>query len=425
MRTTLLNSAAALVIAQPLAAQDLTIWGIPAFNETGDAAIEEIAEGFGEAQGLDIEYSVVPADVLNERLAAAFEGGSPPDLFMQTGQQAQFYIDRGVVQPIPGVLDEMRSVEGGIYENTVAPGEKGGEIYAVPVEVDLVPMYARTDLLEDVGMEVPQTWEELRAAAQAIVEANPQIAGFGMPLSTANDAESIIRMVVWSFGGEMFDETGETVTWDSPETRAAYQFVADMFEEGTIPRSALTWDDGGNNTAYQTGRTAFTMNPPSIYQWMVENDPELLANTELANVPRGPGKEGRHGATMSAIVWMMPSDAANPEAAVDFLEHFFEPDRYAGVIEAIGGRWVPIYPRLTQEMPLFTETPAFANFHDMAASGLIDGHAGPPTPLSAEVYNAKIVSESLQRVLVDGEGVEDAVAWAQSEIEALAAEQSE
>ena len=28
----------------------------------------------------------------------------------------------------------------------------------------------------------------------------------------------------------------------------------------------------------QTGRAAFTMNPPSIYQWMVENDQDLLAD---------------------------------------------------------------------------------------------------------------------------------------------------
>ncbi|MEO1103701.1 MAG: sugar ABC transporter substrate-binding protein [Pseudomonadota bacterium] len=416
------GAVAALLFAAPAAAQDLSIWGIPAFNEAGDAYMAELAEKFGEENGLDVEYSVVPANVLNERLAAAFEGNAPPDLFMQVGQQAPYYIARDLVVPLPEILEQMRAVEGGIYESTVNQGMVDGVAYAIPLEVDLTPMYARKDLLADVGMELPKTWEELRSAAQAIVAKNPAIAGFGMPVSTSNDAESIMRMVVWSFGGAMFDEQGN-VTWDSPETRAAYQFVADMFEEGTIPRSALTWDDGGNNTAYQTGRTAFTMNPPSIYQWMVENDEELLNNTELAVVPKGPGDEGRQGASIAAFVWMVSEGSDNQDAAKKFLTYFFEPDNYQPLIEAVGGRWVPIYPHLTQTMPLFTETPAFANFDEMATNGLIDGYKAPPSALSAEVFNNKVVMESVQKVLVDGESVEDAVAWAQSQIEALKAEQ--
>lgn len=415
-------AAAALIFATPLAAQDLSIWGIPAFNEAGDAYMAELAKKFGEENGLEVEYSVVPANVLNERLAAAFEGDAPPDVFMQVGQQAPYYIARDLVIPLPDILGQMRAVDGGIYESTVNQGMVDGVAYAVPLEVDLTPMYARTDLLEGVGMGVPTTWEELRAAAKAIVEKDRSISGFGMPVSMSNDAESIMRMVVWSFGGAMFDEDGN-VTWDSPETRAAYQFVADMFEEGTIPRSALTWDDGGNNTAYQTGRTAFTMNPPSIYQWMVDNDQELLSNTDLAVVPKGPGDEGRQGASIAAFVWMVSEGSDKQEDAKKFLSYFFEPENYRPLIEAVGGRWVPIYPELTKTMPLFTDTPAFANFDAMAENGLIDGYKAPPSALSAEVFNNKIVMESVQKVLVDQESVANAVGWAQQRIEELKAEQ--
>ena len=33
-----------------------------------------------------------PANVLNERLAAAFEAGAPPDAFMQVGAQGLYYM---------------------------------------------------------------------------------------------------------------------------------------------------------------------------------------------------------------------------------------------------------------------------------------------------------------------------------------------
>lgn len=416
-----LLATSALMLATGANAQDLTIWGLQAFNEAADLYIGETVKAFAAERGISAEYVVVPANVLNERLAAAFEGGQPPDVFMQVGAQAQYYPALGMTLPIPEILEEMRAVEGGIYEGMVSQGMYNGEVHAVPLEVDVVPMYARRDLLEAQGLGVPTTWEELRTASQKILETDRTITPFAMPTSTANDAEGQIKQVVWSFGGHMFAEDGKTVTWNSPETRAAYQFLADMFAEGTIPRSTLTWDDAGNNTAYQTGRAVFTINPPSIYSWMVDNDPALLENTELIAIPKGPGDAGRPGASAGSWVWIVAKATDRPDDAKAWLSYFFEKGRYETLIDTVGGRWVPIYPSLTASMSLFKDTPAFANFHQMAENGIVDGYKGPPSALNAEVNVAKIASHSLQRIIVDGESVDDAVAWAQAEIEKLAA----
>jgi hypothetical protein len=40
---------------------------------------------------------------------------------------------------------------------------------------------------------------------------------------------------------------------------------------------------------------------------------------------------------------------------------------------------------------------------------------------AGRVYNAKLVTEVAQKILVDGDSVEDAVAWGQAEMEKLAA----
>ena len=425
MRLKTITSAAvaALVAGAPLSAQELTIWGIPAFNEAGDAALAAMVQDFAAEAGIEATYSVVPANVLDQRLAAAFEGDAAPDVFMQVSGLAQFYITRDLVQPLDGVLETIKAVEGGIYEGTLPQGIRDGMSYALPVEISLTPMYARTDLLEQVGMGIPQTFDELREASQKIIEADPSIAAFGLPTSNANDAEGALRQIVWAYGGAMFAEDGETITWNTPETVAAYQYIKDMFDEGTIPRSTLTWDDGGNNTAYQTGRTAFTLNPPSIYQWMVENDEELLANTALIATPSGPGEMGQKASSVSSFMWMVSDSSDMSDEAKAWLEYFYEPERYRELIDAVGGRWVPIYPMLTKSMPLFTETEAFANFDEMAATGIVDGYRGPPSALSAEIATAKIVSNSVQRMLVDGDFAEDAVAWAQTEMENLAAAQ--
>lgn len=409
------------LLAHTASAQDLTVWGLQAFNEEADALIGQMVEDFAAERGIDAEYSVVPADVLAQRLAAAFEGGAPPDAFMQVGGQAQYYAGLGLTEPLDDVLEYMRSIDGGIYEGTVSQGLYQGQAHAVPIEVDVVPTYVRTDLLEKVGVGIPTTFDELRTAAQKVLEMDPTIAGFGLPTSTANDSEGNIRLVVWAFGGYMFEEDGATVAWNSPETIAAYQFISDMFDEGTIPRSTLTWDDGGNNTAYQTGKAAIVINPPSIYAWMVANDEELLANTALVPLPSGPGPNGRSVASVGSWMWLVANESENIGEAKEWLKYFFEPTRYEHLIDTVGGRWVPIYPNLTDNMSLFTDTPAFENFGAMAQAGIVTGYKGPPSALVAEVNVAKIVTQSVQKVIVDGDSAEDAVAWATEEIEKLAA----
>jgi multiple sugar transport system substrate-binding protein len=401
-------------------AADLTVWGLQAFNQDADNYIGQMVQDFGKSKGIDAQYVVVPATVLNDRLAAAFQGGAPPDAYMQVSQQAQYYIANNLVVPLDDVLAEVRKVPGGYAEDQIVVGKDGDHYAALPLEVDVAPLFARTDLLKEINKGVPATWDELREDAKLIQQKNPQISGFGLPVSNTNDAEGNMRNVIWSFGGKMMAEDGKTVTFDSPETRAAYQFVADMFlKDRTIPRSALTWDDSGNNIAYQTGRAAFIINPPSVWYWLKDNDQKLLANTEMASIPKGPGSNGKIGNGLSSWVWQVSKASKHQDYAKDWLRYFFQPEHYRVVIEKVGGRWAPVYPQMFDTIPLFSQNPAFKNFKTLSTEGFMDGYAGPPNALSGKVNDAKIVTKVLQKVLVDRTPVDQAVSWGQQQIEAL------
>jgi len=242
-----------------------------------------------------------------------------------------------------------------------------------------------------------------------------------MTVSNSNDAEGQIRNVMWSFGGKVMAADGRTVVFDSPKTRAAYQFVADMFlKDRTIPRSALTWDDSGNNVAFQTGRAAFVINPPSIWYWMNDNDKTLLGNSVMISIPKGPGPNGQVGNVVGSWMWQISKASKQQGNAKDWLRFFYRADNYRAVLEKVGGRWAPVFPRLFDEMPMFAGNPAFKDFKLLATEGFVDGHAGPPNVLAGRVYDANILTKVLQKVLVDRASVEEAVGWGQKQIEELA-----
>ncbi len=422
LRMALLAATVWLGASAAAKAADLTIWGLQTFNTKADEWLANEAKAFGKAHNADVEYDVVPANVLNQRLAAAFEAHTPPDVFMQTDGSIQYYIARGLTLPLDDVLADIRqAAPGGIYDNLTKAGQYNGTVQSLPLEVDVSPLFARKDLLDEIGKPLPTTWEELRVDARDIQAKHRQISGFGMPVSNTNDAEGNLRTVIWSFGGKVMAPDGKTVVFDLPETRAAYQFVADMFlKDKTIPHSALTWDDAGNNVAYQTGRAAFVVNPPSIYQYLRDHDPKLQAGTVMISIPKGPPPHGINGNAVGAWQWAVSKDSKHQDLAKAYLRYFYDPANYKEAIQQVGGRWVPIYPEMLKQVPVFADDPATKDFAKMAETGIMNGYAGPPTPLSGKIWQANILTKTLQKILVDHMPVGDAVQWGQQQIEVLA-----
>ena len=243
------------------------------------------------------------------------------------------------------------------------------------------------------------------------------IQAFGLPVSNANDAEGQIRQIIWSFGGAMFAKDGKTVTFNSPETRAAYQFIADMVAEGTIPRSAA---DLGRCRQQQRlpDRPRRLHHQPAQRLRVDAGERQGAPRQHRADQhPEGPGREGP-AASPSARGCGWCRRPKQSDAAKGWLRYFFEPTRYQKIIETVGGRWLPIYPAM-MSMPLFKDKPDYAKFGEMARSGIIDGYGGPPTAL-ASGQRRQDRDAVIQKILVDGMSTADAVAWGQAEMEKLA-----
>ena len=154
MRKTWLGLAASALMAVAAGkayAADLTVWGLQAFNPAADAYIGELVKEYGKSKNISAEYVVVPANVLNDKLAAAFAAGAPPDAFMNVSAQGLYYMSQGLTAPLDDVLADMRKVPGGIYENTMPQAIYDGKVQALPIEIDISPMFVRKDLLAKVA----------------------------------------------------------------------------------------------------------------------------------------------------------------------------------------------------------------------------------------------------------------------------------
>jgi multiple sugar transport system substrate-binding protein len=400
-------------------AADLTVWGIQTFSKDTDELINTTLQNFAKEKGITAEYVVVPANYLNERLAAALEGGNPPDVFMNVGDSLQYYFNLGVTEDVSDVMAEINQRT--IFDPIQPLLKYNGVYHATPVEVDVVPMFVRTDHLAKVGVTtVPDNWEDLRKAAVEIKKAGIVNYPMGVGLSACNDSEASIRMVVWSFGGALFSPDGKKATLDTPETHAAMEFLVKAFrDDKVISRSTLTWDDSGNNTAWQTGNASIVINSPSIYSWMADSNKEMFDNSTMMVGPKGTGAKARPASHVSSQSFMVAKNGKNIPLAKDFLRYFYRDENYRALINSCGGRWVPIFPSMFDDMPLFKDNARLANFKSMAMNGALIGYQASPSAATAEVYVSRIMPSLVGKVLDDETPIPEAVAWANAEIQKI------
>ena len=119
-----------------------------------------------------------------------------------------------------------------MVERVLQNGYYDGTLYALGYSVTPYVFAYRIDLLEEAGLEVPTTWEELKEAALALTvrDENGVVtrAGFAFPMSGGNMVE--YDVFVFGNGGRFTDEDMNP-TIDTEEGLEAFEFLNSFLAE--------------------------------------------------------------------------------------------------------------------------------------------------------------------------------------------------
>ncbi len=194
------------------------------------------------------------------------------------------------------------------------------------------------------------------------------------------------------------------------------------WDNGLIPENSASWDDSGNNTAYNSGQVAFAFNPASIFAYLEANDPELLADTTQAPFPAGPAGNFPSVGTWS---WSIFEGTAHVDAAKQMITAIMQPEMLQAVYEEVGGRWYPVYRDLVTA-PFWAERPFFNDFPSIIESARPSWYPAEASPLLlsqlSAVYQTRILPEMLQDVLINDVAPAEAASNAQTRMEQAFAE---
>lgn len=300
----------ALSVAGLSQAQDqveLTLAGWSS-NPAEDAALQAALDLFME-QNPNVTVEFVPSPDHPVTMQTAFASGDYAEVFYIDSSVLPNWADAGVVASGEGMIENAE----GLYESLVEVFTIDGTLYCPPKDFSTMALQYNKDLFDAAGVEYPTadwTWDDLRAAAEALTDPEAGVLG----LITPTNLERWMPFM-YQAGGAIFDEEGNYV-FDSPENREALELYVGMVRDGSAgPPSAV--DAGWGGEAFGEGRAAMAMEGNWVIQFLLESYPEL--NWGVVELPSGPAGQ----ATMAfTVCYGVAADNDHPEeswALVNFL----------------------------------------------------------------------------------------------------------
>lgn len=195
--------------------------------------------------------------------------------------------------------------EGEFIPSTVETVEYEGKKWALPFNTNAGFLFYRTDEMP----KPPSTWENVYAAAgkdNGLVYQGERYEGL-----TVNFLE-----LLYSAGGAVLSEDGETVEIDSPEARKVLEFMAKGIEDGAVSKAVTTYEEESSRRAFEAGNATFMRNWPYAYALGKESN---IAN-DFA-VTKFPGFGGNEGAgVVGGYNLGISAFTDNPEGSLAFAE---------------------------------------------------------------------------------------------------------
>lgn len=268
-----------------------------------------------EAQnpGVTVAYdeAAIGSD-MDTKLNTLFAAGCGPDVIghgiLSVAQRAEM----GQYQAIDSYFDAWEGKDD-LLPSVLANGTYKDHVYGLGYSVTPYVFAYRKDLLEQAGLEVPTTWQELAETARALTQKDENgevtFSGFCFPMTGGNLVE--LDVFVFGNGGAWMDDASNP-TMTGEEKVEALTYLQEL-----LPDVNMTYSSSETNP-FVKGLAAMTLiNNVGLTTMM--SDPEYEGKVGIA-LP--PANEGCEQATFSGCnMLFIGGDSTHPDEAFSFISH--------------------------------------------------------------------------------------------------------
>ncbi len=387
---------------------------IAAVQGVEDAGLKALAPMYTQKTGVKINIVEAPYADLYTKLVNAFQANDATyDLFMMDDPWMPKFGTMGAlsdlgslgIQKDPDIAQVVWDV--GTWpppRGPVPPTEKGKspQLLGVTIVGNVEMFMWRKDLTPNG----PASYDEVLANAKA--QNKPNFAGYIIRGKATNPVVADFLPILWSFGGDVFDQNWNVV-FDSPQSLAAVKFLVEDLK-GVAQADPASTDaaDRDRLMAIGQGYESSTW-PGEINTAVLGEGSTVVGKVGFEPIPKGPS--GKGVGMMGNWMLGIPKASKNQQAAADFIKWMLQKDTQMTYAQNDG---IPSRTSVLKDPSLADKNPYF--------SVLADALQAPPNwRPRTDQWNAveTIIGNNLNAALAGQETAQDVVTKATADIRTL------
>ena len=283
-----------------------------------------IDDGFTPETGVRVSLQLVAAGALMPSVLA----GIAPDvaMFNAAGDPVNYAV-RGAVVNL-SKFDDLQEVTARFHPSAMVPFTYRDYVCALPETQSFSMFFYRTDIFNELGLTVPETWEDFKTVISTLQQ-NGMTAG--MPSSLAG-----YSLMLFQRGGRIYKNAGAEIDLDS---RVAMHTLEDFLDFFTTYELPLVYDFANR---FRIGEMPCGIQDYTMYNQLMAFAPEIRGLWTFAPVPGTRREDGGvdHTSLAGGTGVMMMSGTKHEQAAWKYMKWWVGAEaqsRYANEMEGLLG----------------------------------------------------------------------------------------
>jgi arabinogalactan oligomer/maltooligosaccharide transport system substrate-binding protein len=261
-----------------------------------------------------VQAQMVPFSDAQNKFKTVAQAGDAPDIFRAEIAWTPEFAELGFLAP----LDEYVSLEDiqDYLPSALRYNLYKGHTWGIPQVTDCLALLYNRRMLQQVGLEPPNTMEELITVARRLTDPSKGQYGFFW----RGDSYWLLPFV-WAYGGGLIEEDDHQIRINDPGSVAALTFYIALRDEHRVVPPEVDFANDYENmlVGFKTGKYAMIFNGPwataDILAGAEFSDP---ANLGVTRIPRGPAG---YGSPVGGHNYVISSSCQDVPAAYKFI-HF-------------------------------------------------------------------------------------------------------
>ena len=260
-------------------------------------------------------------------------GSSTPDILGIINYWIPEFVTNKWILPLSGYIqnslnETIAQFENGWFPQVMAmasyPFTAGSELYGIPWWAGIGGLYYRSDLLNDCGLQPPQTYDQLVSdvqtifANQTLMAANPGLVGYTWPGMQDQSLVNCWTAYFDGFGGQWYNTTTGACTVNDAGGIAALTYMRNLITQGISPPAVTTWKEEEAEVDFEQGKAIFELGRNDLFSTL--SVPGNPVYNEWGFEPNPAESDGFHAGAFEGWSMAINAFSKHPQQAWDVLQ---------------------------------------------------------------------------------------------------------